>query len=464
SVVRSDYVAVARTRDAARSFCQTTYHQGTLAKWKDIVNKRSESYQVWDGNSYQLSSLITIKDCTNDTGNTQYVLPDGLHWLDTAAQCQALCGTTTFATRGSFCHCLNESYTPTNDTDCIPMLQKPAALNIRNTEAKTVFQTVTREISSNLSKGRCLAANESDTCQTLMLKRCGDTLNMLCKGGTRIENTWKEAAFGCAAANSFPQPVPEECTIGSSGWLGGFRSLQYVPGSTVGTFCKRLSYSKNNAMPRFKEVSCSSSFKFYCIYNESGYNEICDVTKSSSCDTTLICSDRSGTARCLCSDDKYWYEKYRICTTKKTYGQTCDVNVTGICQEKMSCQPRAGVHMCDCNEQHYWDVMVPVCQPVIPYGGVCNDSNQCFKSTGVSCLSTNDQRACLCVTSSYWSESSLSCIKQHGYKQTCPFEISNSCKSNLMCRNNDLVCACLKTKYWDQSECSDSPYDLIFLN
>ncbi|XP_069120891.1 uncharacterized protein [Argopecten irradians] len=183
--------------------------------------------------------------------------------------------------------------------------------------------------------------------------------NRIChQTGTYVPASWEEAAYDCTSANSFPRPVPDICipgTAGSTEWYGGFRLLQYIPGSTDGTFCKRLSYSTQYAAPTFKEVSCDSTFRFYCSYTESGYNEPCEATIASSCDVNFVCSDRTGTPKCRCTEDKYWDDTYRICRTRKVYANRCDTSIPDVCADGLSCQSSGGSYTCHCKEDRYLD-------------------------------------------------------------------------------------------------------------
>ncbi|XP_069120892.1 uncharacterized protein [Argopecten irradians] len=270
--------------------------------------------------------------------------------------CQGMCLTTVFAIRGTACHCLGESYTPANDIDCIPIIVRSPNLNSQNRNAKTVFKTVTLGINGP-STDRCLAQNNSNGCN-YELRRCSDSLRIMCKAGTYVPASWEEAAYDCTSANSFPRPVPDICipgTAGSTEWYGGFRLLQYIPGSTDGTFCKRLSYSTQYAAPTFKEVSCDSTFRFYCSYTESGYNEPCEATIASSCDVNFVCSDRTGTPKCRCTEDKYWDDTYRICRTRKVYANRCDTSIPDVCADGLSCQSSGGSYTCHCKEDRYLD-------------------------------------------------------------------------------------------------------------
>ncbi|XP_033730436.1 uncharacterized protein LOC117319799 isoform X2 [Pecten maximus] len=185
SEVKTEFQSIAKTRDGARGYCQRTYYQGSLAPMQDIVNTRQQSIQVWDGNTYQLSPLITIIGCTNDTGVDRHTIPESLHWSDAAAQCQAQCNTTTLAIRGPDCHCLDESYTLTNDSDCLPMIKRSPTQNSKNTDAKTVFKRVSLGISYPPTN-RCLAVNGSGACN-YEFRICQDSLHMTCKGWNTVQ-------------------------------------------------------------------------------------------------------------------------------------------------------------------------------------------------------------------------------------------------------------------------------------
>ncbi|XP_060075935.1 uncharacterized protein LOC132555603 [Ylistrum balloti] len=228
--VKTKYVDIEKERDEARSHCQGNFYQGDLARLEDITNSRQGSIRVWDGNVYKLSPPITIKGCTNDTGLTKHKIPRMKLWKDAAAQCQALCNTSTFAIRDTDCHCLSDSITPADDSHCLPMLARTPAQNSKNTEAKTVFQTVTLEISDVPALNKCIAANGLNPCN-FELRNCQDRLQMECKLGTSARTVWAEAAYGCNSAKSFPSPVRDNCPPDSSVWFGGFRDLQYSPGN-----------------------------------------------------------------------------------------------------------------------------------------------------------------------------------------------------------------------------------------
>ncbi|XP_069120888.1 fibrillin-1-like isoform X2 [Argopecten irradians] len=547
SVLRTKFHNNGRTRIAASDYCERTYYQGYLAPWQEIVNNRTGSLQIWDGNSYKLSPPITILGCTNDTGSSQHTIPATLHWSKAAAQCHGMCLTNVFAIRGTDCHCLGESYIPANDVDCLPMIARSTALNSKNEDAKTVFKTVSVDIEGP-SSDRCLAQNNTNGCN-FEFRRCSDSLRMMCKAGTSVPASWEEAAYGCTSANSFPRPVPDVCIPGTAGnieWYGGFRLLQYIPGSTDGTFCKRLSYSNQYATPTFKEVSCDSSFRFYCRYTGKSYDERCDVSISNVCQDGLSCQSTDAESKCRCSGDMVWNPASRSCQTRRTYnqgcfdgipgfcvdglscqssdgnfkclcssneyfdakssmtcilrktyaescdssihnvcddslsclskegsfqcvcnttlyldqgtrqcvprksyGQGCDNLIDEVCEEKMTCESRAGLYLCGCDSQHYWDGASLQCLPLISYRGDCLEDTQC--SPGLTCnvTSSESNKKCICVTGSYWDRT-VSCIIKHGYNQTCPPRISNSCKSNLICKSDEVKCGCPDNEYYEE--------------
>ncbi|XP_033731072.1 protein eyes shut homolog [Pecten maximus] len=231
-------------------------------------------------------------------------------------------------------------------------------------------------------------------------------------GGISVNTGWGEAAYSCTNADSFPRPVPDTCTFDSSTWFGGFRRLQYVPGSTDGIFCKRLSYAGGNDNPSYREVSCDISLKFYCRFIESGYNETCDVNIHSSCDTRFICSDRGGSPKCLCPEDKYLDNTLGICKKRRTYDQSCDVSAINVCEEQLSCQAVDGAYKCLCNADWYWNPTDYECDKAKSYGQECdvNIAGVCLEIMVCQRLGETYMSFCSCGDQHYLNGETPVCL------------------------------------------------------